>query len=66
MGIAYGAIALQTGGLIVGAAGEVPSLAAFRLAFIACATVSAGALVGYWRLEPAAGAEVSGHKPKAA
>jgi hypothetical protein len=64
MGVAYGSIALHAGNWLAGGQAEMPGLAAFRLAFFATAAISAMALLGYWRLDPAAGHEVSGQRRK--
>lgn len=62
MGVAAGALALHVAMAIHGHGGE-PVTADFHLAFVLLAVVAALGLISFLRLEPFAGADVSGHRP---
>ena len=63
MGIAFGAVALHSAVWLHGGDPLRPVIADFRLAILASGVVAALAWLGYRRLDPAAGAAVSGHEP---
>ncbi|PKU24707.1 MFS transporter [Telmatospirillum siberiense] len=63
MGVAAGALALHIAMAFHGHAGE-PLTADFQLAFALLAVVAALGLISFLRLDPSAGADVSGHRPE--
>ncbi|HXJ01666.1 MAG TPA: MFS transporter [Micropepsaceae bacterium] len=65
LGVAFGSIALQASLLLRGADEDVLNVLDFRFAFVAVALIGAAALPGFLSLSPHAGAEVSGHRPRA-
>ena len=64
LGVAIAAVALNSSLALRG--GHVLGVADFRFAFIAMAVLALVSAAWFARLHPAAGAEVSGHKPRAA
>ena len=66
MGVAFGAVMLHAASSFRGGASDTPILADFRVAFTASAVLGALAILGYWRLPPEAGSDVSGHNVQSA
>jgi EmrB/QacA subfamily drug resistance transporter len=61
VGIAYGALALHVAALWNAGGAQSYTVGNFRVAFIACAALAAFAALAFMRLDPNAGALVSGH-----
>ena len=62
MGIAFGAVTLHVASWLRGGPADTPLLGDFRVAFVASAVLGGLAVLGYLRLAPDAGADVSGHR----
>ena len=62
IGVAYGALALHLAALWTGGGEQNFTVTDFRFAFAACAALAFGAALAFTRLDPHAGAIVSGHR----
>jgi hypothetical protein len=61
IGVAYGALALHLAALWNDGGAQTYTVTDFRFAFAACAALAFGAALAFMRLDPHAGAVVSGH-----
>ena len=63
-GVAVGALVLHLAMMAHGGVGSAPLPLDFRIAFGVVALIAALAVLSFWTLDPAAAAEVSGHRPR--
>ena len=62
MGVAFGAVMLHAASWLRGGTSDTPVLGDFRVAFTASAMLGGLAVLGYLRLAPDAGSDISGHR----